>query len=157
MSDIGAVHHIGFTVRDLEASLRFYRDQLGCTVTMQQRKSGGYLAEIVGYPEATVKMAHLSPPSGSPLIELFEYVAPATIPADLEPARVGNAHICLIVDDLQEVYERLVREGVGFYSPPVDVDTGVNSGGRGAYARDPDGITIELFQPPAGESMAGAS
>jgi hypothetical protein len=28
------------------------------------------------------------------------------------------------------------------------VDTGANAGGIGVYLRDPDGITLELFQRP---------
>jgi hypothetical protein len=30
----------------------------------------------------------------------------------------------------------------------VPVDTGANAGGIGVYLRDPDGITLELFQRP---------
>jgi hypothetical protein len=37
-----------------------------------------------------------------------------------------------------------------FVSPPVEVDTGINRGGFGLYLKDPDGITVELFQPPGG-------
>jgi hypothetical protein len=35
-----------------------------------------------------------------------------------------------------------------FVSPPVLVDTGINTGGYGIYLRDPDGIVLEIFQPP---------
>jgi hypothetical protein len=32
----------------------------------------------------------------------------------------------------------------------VEIDTGVNRGGRGVYLRDPDGHVVELFErPPA--------
>ena len=48
------------------------------------------------------------------------------------------------------VYASLLERGVtSFVSPPVEVDTGVNRGGLALYLRDPDGITVELFQPPA--------
>jgi hypothetical protein len=54
------------------------------------------------------------------------------------------------VDDLRALYERLVAAGVDtFFSAPVEVDTGVNRGGFALYLRDPDGIPVELFQPPA--------
>jgi catechol 2,3-dioxygenase-like lactoylglutathione lyase family enzyme len=32
---------------------------------------------------------------------------------------------------------------------PVTIDSGINDGGAAVYLRDPDGYTIELFQPPA--------
>ena len=76
MSIRGAVQHTGFTVSNLERSVDFYVRILGCKVIMTQEKSGGYLAAIVGYPNATLKMAHLSDPAGHHVIELFEYSVP---------------------------------------------------------------------------------
>jgi catechol 2,3-dioxygenase-like lactoylglutathione lyase family enzyme len=143
------LHHTGYTVSDLEQSLRFYRDLLGCEVIAEQEKQGGYLAEIVGYPDAHVRMAHLRVPGSGHVIELFEYLAPAGARAAVEPRNVGASHLCFLVEDLPAVYVRLRGQGVdSFVSPPVEVDTGINTGGYGLYVRDPDGITVELFQPP---------
>jgi catechol 2,3-dioxygenase-like lactoylglutathione lyase family enzyme len=146
------LHHTGYTVSNLERSLGFYRDLLGCEVVATQEKQGGYLAEIVGYPDAHVRMAHLRAPESNHMIELFEYIAPKTArPQDvspLEPRDVGTSHISFVVEDLAAVYERLRGAGVAFFSPPVDIDTGLNAGGKALYLRDPDGIPMELFQPP---------
>jgi catechol 2,3-dioxygenase-like lactoylglutathione lyase family enzyme len=94
------------------------------------------------------------------VIELFEYVSPPTIDVELEPAKVGNAHLCFLVPDLDAVYARLVPTGVSFFSPPVVVDTGANAGGKGLYLRDPDGIVLELFEPApsteAGRTIFGS-
>lgn len=146
----GAIQHTGLTVSNLERSVDFYVRILGCTLIMAQEKTGGYLAEIVGYPGASVKMAHLSDPAGHHVIELFEYVTPEVLPADLEPRRIGNAHLCFMVSDLDQVYSAIQNEGITFISGPVAVDTGANAGGAGLYLRDPDGITMELFQPAPG-------
>ena len=144
------LHHTGYTVSDLDRSVAFYRDLLGCEVLATQEKEGGYLAAIVGYPDAHVRMAHLCVPGGEHVIELFEYLAPAGDRADVEPRNVGASHLCFIVADLSALYDSLRDRGVtSFVSPPVDVDTGINRGGQALYLRDPDVITIELFQPPA--------
>ncbi len=149
MPELGPVHHTGYTVSDLERSLGFYRDLLGCELLARQEKQGGYLAAIVGYPDAHVRQAHLRAPSGEHVIELFEYVQPPSTSAPIEPKLVGAAHLCFVVDDLRAVYERLRAAGVdSFFSPPVEVDTGMNAGGLGLYLRAPDGIVVELFQPP---------
>ena len=143
------LHHTGYTVSDLDRSLVFYRDLLGCDVIATQEKEGGYLAAIVGYPDAHVRMAHLRAPASEHVIELFEYLLPPGDRADVEPRNVGASHLCFVVDDLRTLYEHLRERGVtSFVSPPVEVDTGINRGGLALYVRDPDGITVELFQPP---------
>ena len=144
------LHHTCYTVSDLDRSVAFYRDLLGCEVLVEQEKEGGYLAAIVGYPDAHVRMAHLRVPGAEHVIELFEYLTPAGTRADVEPRNVGASHLCFLVDDLPALYEQLREKGVdSFVSPPVEVDTGVNKGGYALYLRDPDGISVELFQPPA--------
>jgi catechol 2,3-dioxygenase-like lactoylglutathione lyase family enzyme len=151
MTTLERIHHTSFTVSNLERSLEFYRDLLGCEVLAIQEKQGGYLAAIVGDPRAHVRMAHLRVPGAEHVIELFEYVAPEGVRADVRPWNVGASHLCFIVADLPALYETLVQKGVSsFVSPPVEVDTGINTGGYALYVRDPDGINVELFQPPAG-------
>ena len=85
MARIERVHHTGYTVSDLDRSLAFYRDLLGCEVLATQEKEGGYLAAIVGYADAHVRMAHLRLPGGEHVIELFEYLAPDGERADVAP------------------------------------------------------------------------
>ena len=143
------IHHTGYTVSDLDRSVAFYRDLLGCEVIATQEKEGGYLAAIVGYPDAHVRMAHLRLPGADHVVELFQYLTPVGGHADVEPKNVGASHLCFVTDDLAGLYERLLAESVSFVSPPVEVDTGINAGGYALYLRDPDGIVVELFQPPA--------
>ncbi len=147
-----AINHTGLTVSDLDRSVGFYRDMLGLEVVAQQEKQGGYLAAIVGYPDAHVRMAHLRVPQTDHVVELFQYLAPeGSHPSRIEPRDVGSAHLCLVVDDLPAAYDQLRAAGVdSFVSPPVEVDTGINTGGYGLYLRDPDGLLVEIFQPPAG-------
>lgn len=140
--------HTGLTVRDLDRSLAFYRDTLGMETVFEQEKEGGYLAAIVGYPGAHVRMAHLAFPGDGHRLELFQYLEPEPRGESGEPRDVGITHVCLVVEDIAALHERLRAAGVDFYSDPVLVDTGANAGGVGVYLRDPDGITLELFQRP---------
>lgn len=143
-----SLHHTGLTVRDLDASLRFYRDLLGMEMLFEAEREGGYFGAIVGYPDARVRMAHLAFPGSEHRLEIFEYVRPEPRGDPGEPRDVGITHVCLAVEDIQGLHGRLVAADVGFYSEPVLVDQGVSAGGWGVYLRDPDGITVELFQPP---------
>jgi catechol 2,3-dioxygenase-like lactoylglutathione lyase family enzyme len=136
------------TVDDVDSALAFYRDALGLEVVMRQEKKGGYLAPITGYPDAHILMAHLKAPGGSHRFELFQYLAPAGERTPVEPRNVGITHVCFVVDDIHEACERARGAGAEFYSEPIEIDTGANAGGYGVYLRDPDGITLELFQAP---------
>ena len=144
------LHHTGLTVLDLDRSLRFWRDAMGMTVLFEQEKAGGYLEAIVAETGAHVRMAHLAFGGTGPRIELFEYLTPFGGRHVSRPADVGFAHICVACDDLDARFERLVAAGGEPLSDPVEIDTGVNRGGRGVYLRDPDGHMVELFErPPA--------
>jgi catechol 2,3-dioxygenase-like lactoylglutathione lyase family enzyme len=143
------LHHTGLTVADLDRSLHFWRDAMGMEVVFQQEKAGGYLEAIVGEPGAHVRMAHLAFGGEGPRIELFQYLAPSGGQHLSRPADVGFAHVCVACDDLDERLERLVAAGGRPFSKPVEVDTGVNKGGRSVYLRDPDGHVVELERLPA--------
>jgi catechol 2,3-dioxygenase-like lactoylglutathione lyase family enzyme len=143
------LHHTGLTVADLDRSLHFWRDAMGMEVLFQQEKAGGYLEAIVGEPGAHVRMAHLAFGGQGPRIELFQYLAPSGGQHRLRPADVGFAHVCVACDDLDERLERLIAAGGRPFSKPVEVDTGVNKGGRSVYLRDPDGHVVELERLPA--------
>ena len=142
------LHHTGLTVSDLERSLHFWRDAMGMEVLFQQEKAGGYLEAIVGEPGAHVLMAHLAFGGEGPRIELFQYLAPGGGRHFSRPADQGFAHVCVACDDLGDWLERLIAAGGTPFSEPVEIDTGVNRGGRGVYLRDPDGHVVELFERP---------
>jgi catechol 2,3-dioxygenase-like lactoylglutathione lyase family enzyme len=142
--------HTGLTVSDLDRALAFWRDALGMVEAFSQEKQGGYLEAIVAEPGAHVRMTHLEFPGGGHRLELFEYLAPAGKHVHLRPRDVPFAHVCVAVDDIEEVLARLVAAGGQPLSGPIEVDTGANRGGRGVYVRDPDGHVVELFTPPRG-------
>jgi len=144
---ITGAHHTSFTVSDLERSLEFYAGLLGFEVLWRREIEEKYFRDIVGFPECRVRAAHLRIPGSPHVLELFEYVTPRGTRVDLQTNNPGSAHIALLVDDLPAHYNKLTSKGVRFRSGPVMIDTGVNKGGSSVYMIDPDGITIELFQP----------
>ena len=146
MAKLTAVHHTSLTVGDLERSVAFYTN-LGLEVVLRQTPGGTYLQKITGFPDAHIKQAHLSLPGGGHRLELFEYVSPTGLPVRSRNCDPGNTHLAFVVDDLDAVYERLSRQDVEFVSPPVTVDDGANVGAKALYLRDPDGFTVELFEP----------
>ena len=144
---ITGADHTSYTISNLERSLAFYVGILGCEILWQREITSKYFGEIVGLADCIVNAAHLRIPGSEHRIELFEYVQPAGSPADVRTNNVGSSHISFFVDDLNAAYEDLKEKGVRFRSPPIEITSGPNKGGWGIYLLDPDGITIELYQP----------
>ena len=121
--------HAMVRVRDLEASLRFYRDALGLVETRRR-----------DYPQGRFTLVYLAAPENPDVeVELtFNYDD-----EDYGSAR-NFGHLAFAVDDIYAACERLQALGVVINRPPRD--------GRMAFVRSPDGISIELLQK--GEALA---
>jgi catechol 2,3-dioxygenase-like lactoylglutathione lyase family enzyme len=144
---IGA-HHTSFTVAELERSLAFFRDLLGLEVVYTREVRDDYFGRIVGHPGAVVKAALLRIPGSSHHVELFEYVQPPGQPHHPRPCDPGSCHLSLLTDDLPGLCRELRARGAEGVGEPVLITAGPNRGGYGVYLSDPNGILIELFQPP---------
>jgi len=67
----------------------------------------------------------------------------------METNRPGNGHFGVVVDDLEATVKRLQEYGGKLQSTGiVSIPTGPNKGAKVVYLRDPDGITVELFEYP---------
>ena len=147
------VWHFSFTVANLDRSILFYRDLLGFELIHTQEQANEYTRRLVGYPDASLRIAQFVIP-GQPRglsthdLELVEYVVPRGTRGDSNICNPGAAHLALIVDDIQQRYERFVAAGVRFVSPPTYITAGINTGGYTCYFRDPDDIVLEMVQPP---------
>jgi len=149
------ISHTSFTVSDMDRSLAFYRDLLGMTLLMEIERQGEFIEQVVGFPGASLRIVGLKLPSGSDhVLELIEYRVPRGQRIDLRTCNFGSPHLCFVTDDIQSAYEELRDNGVQFKSPPVRIPSGPSAGGFDAYFLDPDGITLELSQPPSGPRKA---
>lgn len=148
MTIIGT-NHTSYTVSDISKTLAFYRDLLGFEVIRERPSiTNTYFRRIVGFPDGVIQDALLRIPGSTHYLELFEYKQPRGVRQDLTPNNPGSSHIAYYVDDLNGMYARLKEVGVEFLSEPIYLDEGPNTGGWAVYMKDPDGILIELFQPP---------
>ncbi len=148
MPKIVGAHHTSFTVAELEKSLTFFRDGLGLEVVSRREIADDYFGHVVGLPGCRVRAALLRVPGSAHHVELFQYLTPPGRPSAPRPCDPGSTHLALLVDDLPAMCERLRAAGADFVSAPVAIDAGPNAGGKAVYLRDPNGVLVELFQPP---------
>lgn len=144
-----STHHIGLTVGDLERSTRFWSTLLGVEPGPVEQLRGSQLGRLVGYPSAYVDRRWLTLPDGLNL-ELLQYLTPDEDGYPVGTAHPGNVHVCLAVGDLPSAHAHALACGAEPVTGGgwIEVPAGPQAGARIAYLRDPDGVTIELFQPP---------
>jgi catechol 2,3-dioxygenase-like lactoylglutathione lyase family enzyme len=135
--------HLVVRVSNLERSLAFYREHLGFETEVDVEIGGKGLEEILeaaGSPPLPGARAHLVMGRvGGQLVELIEY----TLPEGSEAPGHGIAAFTLRVSDADEAHAICRENGIACDSAPVEIE-----GSRQFFIRDPDGIRIELTQPP---------
>jgi catechol 2,3-dioxygenase-like lactoylglutathione lyase family enzyme len=143
------VHHFGLTVADLDKSIAFYNAAFGLECVDRCVFSGAELSRVVDVPNATLEYAFMA--GENVIIELIEYKQPKGQPFALRNNDIGNPHICMVVDDIDATYERLLSLGSKFNAPPQTAPMVPPFNGlKYTYCRDINGVTIELFQPGDG-------
>ncbi len=130
--------HAMVRVKDLDASMRFYRGLLGLEETRRVDYEAGRFTLV--YLAAPADKARAEAEK-SPEVEL-------TYNWDDQDYDGGRnfGHLAFQVDDIYAACQRLMDGGVVVNRPPRD--------GHMAFVRSPDGISIELLQ--AGERLAPA-
>jgi catechol 2,3-dioxygenase-like lactoylglutathione lyase family enzyme len=145
--EIIGMHHLGLTVTNLERSLEYYRRMFGLEPEFVATGDGEELSQAVGVPEAKLTFAFLRLGNGT--VELLEYDNDRQTQYGLRNSDVGAPHLCFDVADIDAAYEELLARGADFYSAPLRITDGPLAGCAFAYFRDPDGLTLEIFQKAA--------
>ena len=149
MAKVPVLNHVGLTVRDIDASLSFWRDQLGFRELGRGVVQWEHLDRIIGLAGTHIEWAELEMP-GVAFLELFSYRHPPSAPL---PAggmnRPGSIHICLQVEGIDALVARLLAAGYQARSKEiVTIPRGAYLGYKCVYLLDPDGVTVELSERP---------
>jgi catechol 2,3-dioxygenase-like lactoylglutathione lyase family enzyme len=147
------IHHVVINVRDLDASLAFYRDALGLQHdgTAPVRGDAGLSALVRVPPGSQGRVAFLSAGRGMGRIELVEWLgAEQSAPSTGRGDRPGIAIISFLLreQELRDLYQ-LIHPHHACWSEPVSFEVG----GRvlsAFVAEDPDGNAVEFFSLPDG-------
>jgi catechol 2,3-dioxygenase-like lactoylglutathione lyase family enzyme len=144
---VKGLHHVGITVKDLEASIRFYHDVLGLEFSNEPSPwfDDPGLGPAVGVPGAALRQVSLA--LGDTTLELLEYSSPPSeTQRPLLSNNVGASHVAFVVEDIHAKKAELESRGIDFYSDVNVVDEGVLAGWRWVYFEDPDGYPLELVE-----------
>ena len=129
---IAGIDHIGLVVRDIDASLSYYIDQLGFRLISDEPTTASGGARLVYLDAGNVVLQLVSPLTSS-----------GPIASALEQRGEGLHHICVTVDDIDETLEAL--------APGAAVPVAV--GGRGRRTaflpNRPNNLVVELTEAAA--------
>ena len=127
------IAHVGIAVKDLEAAVALYRDQLGFP-----------FAGTEEVPEQQVKVAMF--PVGESRVELLAATSPdSPIARHIEKKGEGIQHLAFAVDNLEHALAALKAKGV----PLLDEKPRVGAGGHliaFLHPKGTGGVLVELSQ-----------
>jgi len=128
------IDHVVLRVKDLDASLAFYVEALGCTREKDQAAIGLYQVR-----------------AGGSLVDL--------VPLDGRLGAMGGAgpgaegrnldHFAIEIEPFDEAAIRGHLAGFGIEVGETGIRYGARGSGPSIYVTDPDGNTVELKGPPA--------
>jgi catechol 2,3-dioxygenase-like lactoylglutathione lyase family enzyme len=133
MSEFPSIAHIAVTVSDLERSTRWYTELFGSKPVLDEDVSAG------GFHHTVFLLG------GGQLFGLHRFADGGSGDA-FDEHRTGLDHVAFTCSDrgeLENWSSRLDERGIG-HAEIVDAHYG-----SGLSVRDPDGIALEFFAPPA--------
>ncbi|MBI2032818.1 MAG: VOC family protein [Candidatus Levybacteria bacterium] len=127
------VHHIAFTVENLEESINWYEEKLQFKLISKHKSNDVDLA-ILELGEIRIELFNF----GNETKQLPDYRK--ELMSDLKT--IGTKHLCLQTEDLENTIQKLKEKGVDFIT---DIDN-ASFGGKYIFFKDCNGILIELIQ-----------
>jgi catechol 2,3-dioxygenase-like lactoylglutathione lyase family enzyme len=144
------VHHSAICVRDVDASLRFWRDGLGFDVLMDERFEGDW-PTLLHAPSSSLRAVFLGDPANpeSGIVELVD-LGPVSAPPEAPGLGQAAAGFLLvsIMTDVTSTLQRLEQLGLGGVPRRIDA-----MGIAMAVVTDPDGVLVELIDSGAATNL----
>ena len=142
--------HIGISVTDLEAAVKFYAEVLGwyvimepTTITEDDSDIGQMCTDVFGANWKSFRIAHLS--TGDRVgIELFEFPDNQRPDNNLEYWKTGTFHFCVQDPDVEGLVEKIKAHG-GKQRMPIRHYYPGEKPYRMVYVEDPFGNVFEIY------------
>lgn len=142
------VHHVKYSVGDLDRSLAFYRDLLGFEVTYAADREGlASYDTIMKMQDVRLRVGMLLHRPTGFIVGLVQFQNPQSVSRELRNNYVGASSLALQVEDAAAEYERLTAAGATAMSTPTEIVRDGTVAAVAFYILDPDGIPIEIWQP----------
>ena len=138
------IRHLGLVVKDMNKALIFYRDLLGLKIQGITEEKGFFINQILSKDNVILKTIKLSANDNNTRIELIQYISNESIFNKKNKLdNHGFTHIALTVEDLDNLFFKLKKEGVFFTCNPL---LSPNKKLKVTFCKDFEGNYLELIQ-----------
>ena len=140
------LHHVSLFINDLDRSLVLFKDVLGFAELWRVGPLGGKgMAALFGLEDIQVELIMLQSPDGW-LLEMIHLLKPRLETASTPPALPVPASLCLQVEDLDGLHQRLSRGGWTTFTPAIQMPTPTGEMMRIFCIRTEENVLLEFIE-----------
>lgn len=156
-AQVNKVGDVGFTVSNMEQSVKFYSEVFGFKKVSDTELSGEEYEQLQGIFGLRMRVVKMQ--LGDEFIELTDYLTGGGrhIPEDAKSNDLIFQHIAIVVSDMDKAYHRLKKYGVMYVSTAPQTILASNAAAAGVkafYFHDPDMHNLELIYFPKGKGLS---
>ena len=154
---LAGVEHVGFTVPDVDAAVRFFTEVIGCTKAYQIgpfQADDDWMARQLGvHPRTILRKVVMMRCHNGPNFELFEYELDGRVTMPPRNTDVGGHHLAFYVADIAAAVSYLKARGVTVQGDVITMQDGPSRGLSWVYFLAPWGMQMELVSAPQGQAV----
>lgn len=145
------IAHVGLTIKDMNATIKFYQDILGLTLSGDMTMEGPAVSILTQIPDAKLRVVYFQSSQSihTVPIELIEFIGDHYESSPYDTLNhVGLSEVCFLTQNIDETYHMLKQKGVKFLSEPQYFDLSDQGYGKSkvVYFYDNNGIVLELME-----------
>lgn len=155
-SQVTNVETVGFTVKDMDRSVKFYTEVLGFQKISDEELLGEEIETLKGVFGIHLRIVRLK--LGDEVIELTDYLTAGgrSIAEDAKSNDLSFQHIAIVVSDMDKAYALLRKHHIEFVSTaPQTLPKTIPAaeGIKAFYFHDPDNHNLEIIYFPEGKGQ----
>jgi catechol 2,3-dioxygenase-like lactoylglutathione lyase family enzyme len=154
---LAGVEHVGFTVPDVDAAVRFFTDVIGCIKAYEIgpfQADDDWMARQLGvHPRAVLRKLAMLRCQNGPNFEIFEYEVDGQVLVPPVNSDVGGHHLAFYVQDIAAAVAYLKARDVTVQGDVVTMQDGPSRGLSWVYFLAPWGMQLELVSAPRGQAV----
>ena len=137
------LNHVGFTVSNLNNSIKFYKEVLNFKLFNKSKRNKKFSEKVTGIKNARLNIAYMK--LGNFYLELIEYQAGKGIKINTSVNNVGTVHVCFNIVNFDKYLNQLQSNKVKLVGKPTIIPAGPNKGKQVVYVQDIDSNKLEFI------------